>query len=50
MLFVDDGEAEAMKLGVVGEEGVSADEQIDIALSDLFFEGGLVFGGAGEKS
>lgn len=37
VLFVDDGEGEVREFGVVGEEGVGADDEVDFTLLDLLF-------------
>ena len=49
VLLVDDAEGEGVELGVVGEQGVGADDEVEVAGGDLGFEGGFVLGGAGEE-
>ena len=49
VLLVDDAEGEGVELGVVGEQGVGADDEVNFAGGDLGFEGGFMLGGAGEQ-
>ncbi len=46
LLFVDDEEAEVLKLQVFGEEAVGADEDVDFAVGYFFEDLFLLFGGA----
>ncbi len=41
MLLVDNTKSERIKLGIVGEEGVGTDDEVDFAIGDAFFKRGF---------
>ena len=46
LLFIDDEQAEVLELEVFGEQAVRADEDVDLAVGDLFEDLFLLFRGA----
>ena len=46
MLLVDNTKSERIKLGIVGEEGVGTDDEVDLAIGDAFFKARFLLGSA----